>query len=155
MFDRTTNCACSSVTPPISAVNTEVKRCRKGENRWPRAPKLSLKLSQVPVPLCFVTLLTGPFPRDSPFPNNIMERVSLLAVAVNVLLALMLNRVDGSLEGQRAANRVQVGLGAACGWCFSRHVRSCCDTAEFQVQEHKTNSRGYRVQRGSFGKAIT
>lgn len=63
-------------------------------------------------------------------PEHIMERVSLLAVAVNLLLALMLNRVDGSVEGLRTVTRVQVGLSAARGR-FCHHFRFCCNTAEF------------------------
>lgn len=59
-----------------------------------------------------------------------MERVSLFAVAVNLVLVLMVNRVDGSLEGPRTVSRVQVGFSAACGCCSSRHFR-CCNTAEF------------------------
>ncbi|XP_075902700.1 ganglioside GM2 activator [Nelusetta ayraudi] len=37
-----------------------------------------------------------------------MHRVSLLAVAVSLLLALLLNRVDGSLAGLRRVNRLQL-----------------------------------------------
>lgn len=103
LLGRTTNCACARVTPPTSAANPEVKRCWGQKNRWPRAPKLSFTLSQVAVLLCSIRCV-------SPFPTKSMERVSLLAVAVNMLLALMANRVDGSLEGMRAINRVQVGL---------------------------------------------
>lgn len=49
-FDRTTNCACASGTPPT-------RRCQHGRQKTGGrvAPKLTFRLSQVPVSLCSVT----------------------------------------------------------------------------------------------------
>lgn len=83
------------------------------------SPSLDFKLSHVPVSLCSVTWL--PTRR---FPNSIMGKVSLLAFAVSLLLALLLNRVGGSLAGLRRVNRVQVGLSP--GFHSHRSPACCC-----------------------------
>lgn len=111
---------------------------RKAENRWPRLPEAHFQV----VTGSSVTLLChlGPFPGLSRFPNSIMHRVSLLAVAVSLLLALLLNRVDGSLAGLRRVNRLQVGLSP--GFDSHRSPACCCCCCKTAERQSKATSGG-------------